>query len=107
MQVVNAQNPVSEVAGLGRRRAAVQADQPFEHRSITDLNISKVGEQRLDLRVRGLLGHGVEELAARPLGFEEAVEQRFELRIHKGLSWCRKRKASNRRRDDSRTAPTF
>ena len=56
----------------------------------------KVGEQRLDLRVRSLLGHGVEELAARPLGFEEAVEQRFELRIHRGLSWRRRKKASNR-----------
>ena len=76
------------------------ANQSFQHGGVTHFDVGEVGEERLDLWICGLLGHGIEKNVTRPLGLQELIEQSCELSIHGMLSWRRRAHASNRGREE-------
>ena len=85
VQIVETQDTINKVSGLGRGRTSMQTNQSFENRNVTDFNISEISKEGLELRVRGLLHHSVKKLMAGSLSLQQAVENRFKLRIHEGI----------------------
>ena len=60
----------------------MQANQPFQHTHITDLNISEVFEQRLDFWIRGFVGHRFKERMPGAFRLKQLIKQCFQFCIH-------------------------
>lgn len=86
VEIVDAQDLFGEIPHLRRRSPSVQADHPLEHGGISYFDLGKVREERSELGVSRLLGHGTQGVVTSPFGFEYTVEQGFEVRVHKTTS---------------------